>query len=280
MAKNFLVRKQSGEQEPFSEKKLRQSMERSGAPEETIEHVIEEVSKLLFDGITTREIYQKAFSLLRKKKRAAAGRFSLKKAIMELGPTGYPFEQFVGEILKRQGYEVQTGQVIQGRCITHEVDVVASKDHHQYMIECKFYNHQGKVCNVRVPLYIDSRFRDIEAVWEKQESNNGRRFQGWVVTNTRFTTDAIDYGQCAGLHLVSWDYPRQRSLKEMIEQSGLFPITAITNLTKKQKEQLLEQNIVLCRQLIDNPQALEEMGISRRKTENIIKEAKGIINNT
>lgn len=278
MSNSVLVKKQSGETEPFSEQKLRQSLERSGATAHNIQHIIDQVRGHLFEGITTREIYRIAFRLLRQSQRSTAARFSLKKAIMELGPTGYPFEHFIGEIMKGKGFVVQVGQILKGKCVSHEVDVVATHHHSHHLMECKFHNQQGKISNVQVPLYINSRFEDIRNIWQHLPGNAQKTFQGWVVTNTRFSADALEYGKCAGLHLVSWDYPRGNSLKEMIEQSGLFPITAITTLTLKQKQQLLAREIVLCRQLMDQPVALDELGIPAGKKNKILQEAKALVN--
>ncbi len=68
---------------------------------------------------------------------------------MELGDTGYPFEKFVAALLRSEGYETKVGVIVQGHCVTHEVDVVAENDRHHYMCECKFHNSQGRFCNVK-----------------------------------------------------------------------------------------------------------------------------------
>ncbi len=272
MGKSILVEKQSGEKEPFSSEKLHQSLARAGAGQALIEKVEAGLQSQMYDGITTSEIYRKAFQLLKKLKNSTAARYSLKNAIMDLGPTGYPFEQFIGELLSQMGYQVEVGQVVSGHCVQHEVDVVARNDHEQFMVECKFYNNQGKYCNVKVPLYIDSRFRDIEQQWRLLPGNKDFEFSGWVVTNTRFTTDAMDYGRCVGLKLLSWDYPRQKGLKEMIESSGLFPVTVLTTLNKKQKQMLLDQKIVLCRQLRNKTGILDSLGLGRGKAKAVMQE--------
>jgi hypothetical protein len=272
MGKSILVEKHSGEKEPFSSEKLHQSLARAGAGQVLIEKVEAGLQSQMYDGITTAEIYRKAFQLLKKLKNSTAARYSLKNAIMDLGPTGYPFEQFVGELLRQMGYQVEVGQTVSGHCVQHEVDVVARNDHEQFMVECKFYNNQGKYCNVKVPLYIDSRFRDIEQQWRLVPANKGLEFNGWVVTNTRFTTDAMDYGRCVGLRLLSWDYPRHHGLKELIESSGLFPVTVLTTLNKKQKQMLLDQKIVLCRHLRSRIGLLDSLGLGRGKAKNVIQE--------
>lgn len=277
MTKKVLVRKQSGEKEAFDPGKLHDSLRRSGASKTQANKVEEGIQDFLEDGISTASLYRKAFQLLRKQKRSTAARYSLKRAIMELGPSGYPFEHFVGALLESMGYQVEVGQVVQGQCIRHEVDVVAHNEHQQFMVECKYYNSQGKYCNVRVPLYIDSRFRDIEKRWKSTPGLEKRSFHGWVITNTRFTTDAMDYGRCVGLRMVSWDYPSKESLRDMIEATGLFPVTALTLLNKLQKQKILEQDVVLCRQLLQKPGLLDQLDIRGKKKERVLDEIKELI---
>ncbi len=276
MEKLPLVKKASGEFEPFSKAKLEESLKRSGATDEAINDVVEEIIGWLEDGITTKKIYTKAFGLLQKKKRSTAARYSLKKALMELGPTGYPFEHFVGQIFEHQGFNVEVGQIIQGQCVKHEVDVIASYNSKQYIVECKFYNSQGKYANVKVPLYIRSRVNDIVAKRSGLPEFNKYSFHGWIVTNTRFTSDAMDFGRCSGLHLISWDYPKGHSLKEMIENAKLFPITTLTQLTKKDKQTLMEKGIVLCRQINKEPSVLNFINLSSSKRQSLLKEIKDL----
>lgn len=276
MSKKVKVRKASGEMQAFSEDKLRNSLRRSGASAVVIDGIVNEIQKQLHEGITTKEIYKKAFQLLRKRVRSNAARYSLKKAIMELGPTGFPFERFVGEMLKKQGYTVEVGKTVQGKCVHHEIDVVAEKDDLMVMAECKYHNTQGKICSVQVPLYIQSRFHDIETVWRSEKSNENKRFHGWVVTNTRFSYDAEQYGSCAGLKLIGWDFPHKGSLKEMIETSGLFPVTVITSLSVKQKQQLLEKNIVLCSDLCANPGLLTQLNLDNKSLAKVRDEVNDI----
>ncbi|TVR44306.1 MAG: hypothetical protein EA394_00335 [Bacteroidia bacterium] len=277
MTKDIKVKKHSGEKEAFDPTKLHASLRRAGASESMADKVEEAIRPRLEDGITTGALYRKAFQELRKIQSPSAARYSLKKAIMELGPSGYPFEHFIAALLNRMGYEVEVGQVIQGQCITHEVDVVAHNDHQQFMVECKYYNSQGKNCNVRVPLYIRSRFHDIEQRWKSTPGLEKRSFHGWVFTNTRFTTDAMDYGRCVGLRMVSWDYPKNEGLREMIEKTGLFPVTVITHLNKKQKQQLLEQDVVLCRQLLEKPGILDQMDLGKSKKNKVLEEVRELI---
>lgn len=276
--KAISILKMSGEKADFNESKLRSSLERSGASDLVIRQVIDKVKASLYDGITTKEIYKKAFGLLRKISRPTAARYKLKKAIMELGPTGFPFERFVGKILSAEGYRTQVGVILKGDCVKHEVDVIAEKDNQHFMVECKFHSDQGRFCDVKIPLYIHSRFLDVEKAWKKQDGHENKFHQGWVVTNTRFTTDAIQYGTCAGLMLLSWDFPKKGSLKERIDSAGLHPLTCLTTLTKFEKQKLLERDKVLCMELCDNPELLKSIGINENRHKKILNEAHGLCN--
>ena len=271
-----LVTKRSGEKVPFDKQKLKRSLERSGAGEQDILAIIKQVNSQLVDGMSTHHVYKMAYSILRRKSHLVAGKYRFKKAIFELGPTGYPFERFVGELLKYQGYKVEVGKIIKGHCVNHEVDVIAEKENKKFMIECKFHQAPGKKSDVKVSLYIQSRFLDVEKQWNKQPDEYLRFHQGWIVTNTRFTDDAIRFGKCAGLKLISWDYPEQGSLKQRIDIAGLHPVTALSSITKKEKQEVLNKDIVLCRNL--KPEHLMAIGIREQRVKKILIEAEELIN--
>jgi hypothetical protein len=274
MAKNLPdieVIKHSGQKAKFSIEKLKNSLRKSGAEEILVNEIANHVRDELYQGISTKEIYNRAFALLKKKKKGYASKYKLKKAIYELGPTGFPFEKFVGAILFYSGYEVKTGQFLQGKCVTHEVDVVAHKNGQYIVAECKFHSDEGRNCDVKVPLYIHSRYRDILNFYG--DSNKGEKpNEGWVVTNTRFTEDAIKYGNCVGLHLLSWDLPKDNGIKDRIDRLGLYPVTVSTLLSQREKQFLLSRDVVLCKQLIDDHFYLDHLGISEKRKERILSE--------
>ena len=268
--KKINITKASGEQVSFNADKLRHSLHRSGADENTISEIIREVQKNLYDNISTKKIYQLAFGLLKKQSRHLAGKYKLKQAIMELGPSGFPFEKYLAEILKHQGYTVKVGEIVKGHCVNHEIDVIAEKGNHHFMIECKFRNLPGTNCDVKIPLYIQARFKDVEQQWKKIPGHETKSHQGWVVTNTKFTGDAIQYGLCAGLHLLGWDFPNGNSLREQIDASGLYPLTCLTTLTMHEKQLLLDKKIVLCKELCNKPPLLSIANIPAQRKKAII----------
>ena len=266
------VKKASGEIVEFDENKLRQSLFNSGASEELISTITNKILDELDETTSTRSIYKKAYQLLRSSSQKLAGKYKLKNAILELGPSGYPFEHFVGQLLAYQGYDVEVGIEVQGKCLKHEVDIFAHTDNHLIVGECKHHRNSGYKSDVKIPLYVHSRYNDI--VNGLRSASEKRDSECWIIINTRFTSDAEQYGQCYGLKLVSWDYPKKGSLRERIELSGLYPITCLFSLTKKEKQVLMEEDIVLCQQLSKNPELLGP--IDPRKHQKVLAECEEI----
>jgi len=274
MNKSVLIKKYSGEYEAFDVNKLINSLRRSRADEDIIQDIARKVQEQIEEGMTTKKIYQLAFKMLKRKSRVSASKYKLKKALMELGPTGFPFEKLVGKLLAHEGFDTEVDVIVQGNCVQHEIDVIAQKDNNHYMIECKYHSDQGRVCNVKIPLYINSRFLDVEKNWERQKGHDTKLHKGAVYTNTRFTTDAIQYGKCVGMLMSSWDYPRGNGLKDRIDKSGLHPLTALTTLTKAEKTKLLDEGIVLCKELHESPKLLEKIGIDNKRHKKILEDSR------
>lgn len=259
----ILVKKYSGDLVPFEPDKLKQSLFKAGANEQLINSILNEIEGCIFEGISTKEIYKKAFTQLKKASKITAGRYSLKKAIMELGPSGYPFESFIGHLFEFQGYEVETGVVLNGKCVTHEVDVKAENETELHFMECKYHGKPTFKLDVKVALYVHSRFNDLAANYQPKVPH--KKLKGWLVVNTGFTTDAIQYANCSGMNMIAWAYPEKGSLKERIEISGLYPISCLLSLSKVEKQKLLNEDVVLCRQLINSPSAIELIDQRKRK---------------
>ena len=273
MGTNPMIRKASGIAVEFDPHKLRTSLFRTGANKSLVEEIVQIVITDLVEGQTTRAIYKRAFSLLRKKRHSYAARYKLKQAIMELGPSGFPFETYLGELFRLQGYKVETGVIYQGHAVTHEVDIVARKPGELLLMECKFKNRPGYTCDVKVPLYIHSRFNDVVKMLNIRDQKIA---QCRILTNTRFTMDAVKYAKAYGLHLMSWDYPHEHSIRDWVDHTGLHPITSLTTLTKGQKNQLLKQGVVLCLDICHNGTHLQSLGLKAQKIKNIQAEAQGL----
>jgi hypothetical protein len=268
MARQVLITKEDGTQEYFSPEKLQMSLSRAGAPQDMVAHIIAHVVGEITTGDSTQSIYRHAFALLRKHARPAAARYSMKRAVLQLGPSGFPFEKFLAEIFTALGYRTKTGVILRGKCVEHEIDVVAEGNGKRIGVEAKFHNNLGLKSDVKVSLYVKARFDDL------RESARREKFdEVWLVTNTKFTSQATAYGKCVGLTLVSWDYPRRGNLNDLIEEAGVHPITCLTTLGNREKLTLLSQNIVLCRDIMRGRATLVSLGLSETKIAQVLAEA-------
>ncbi len=276
---DYTVIKSTGNKVNFDLEKLRISLEKSHASKEVVAEILNAIIAKYYDGISTKEIYQKAFRMLRQRDRHTAGRYKLKKAIIELGPTGYPFEKYVAELFRIKGYETEVGKIIAGRCVFHEVDVVALKPHEKIIVECKFHSDPNRNSDVKVPMYIKSRFEDIAEEYAQTSQSKKQKLEGFIYTNTRFTKDAIQYALCQSMNLVSWDFPKNNSLREQIDASGLYPVTCLTQLSLAEKQKLLEMDVVLTKDLCTSAHLLQKIGIRTSKRYNsILDEANALCN--
>lgn len=271
-AEKIWVLKNSGERERFSLAKLERSLVRSGADPTTISRVTDHVISELADGMKTSIIYRHAFSILKKNQYAAALKYSLRRAVAGLGPSGFPFEKFIAEILKRKGYKTQTGIVLSGYCVSHEVDVLAEKDDRHIFVECKFHNQEGIKTDVKVALYVHARFLDLRKGHEEEKEAAIRIHEGWLITNTKLTADAIQYANCAGLTTVGWGYPHEGNLQDLILEAGVHPLTCLMSLSTSHKNELLRRGIVMCVDLKKDETPLKDLGLSREKIAGVIKE--------
>src|SRR3989344_3085420 len=256
------VVKSTGEHERFSLNKLRRSLTRSGADDETITRIVNHIITELHNGMKTSQIYKHAYSILKKNKYPAAIRYSLRKAVLELGPSGFPFEKFVAEVLRGKGFTAQTGVILPGYCVDHEVDVLMEKGERHIFAECKFHNQQGIKTDVKVALYVHARFMDLQKGHDIKEAHAPKLHEGWLITNTKLTSDAIQYANCSGLTVIGWDYPEKGNLQDLILETGVHPLTFLSTLTQSDKNSLLEQGIVMCRELKSSPAPLKSIGFT------------------
>lgn len=264
--------KHSGAVVNFNPEKLAESLLKSGADAYTAESILREITNEIYEGISTKNIYKKAFSLLKKHTNSQAARYNLRAAIEMLGPEGFYFEKYIARLFEAERYETKTNIILQGNCVMHEVDILIKKNNVISMVECKFHGGREAASDVKVPLYVFSRFNDLRINEYTLFSNKEKISNCWIVTNTRFTADAIAFAECSGINLLSWDYPEKRSLKSRNNHDCLYPVTCLTTLTKAEKEKLLLMDVVLVKELVGNRGDLEEIGISANRIRNVLKE--------
>ncbi len=265
-----LITKANGERELFHPEKLYGSLVNSGARADIAERITGEIASELTEGDRTTDIYKKAFRQLRKLERPAAARYSVKRALLELGPSGYPFEDFLGELYRRRGYTTSNRRIIPGRCVEHELDLLASRDDVRLAAEAKFHNNSGIKSDIKVALYVQARFDDIKAGAAYQSDHDFT--DRMLITNTKFTEQAVIFAECVGLTLLSWDYPKEDNLRQLIEKTGVHPLPCLTTLSRAHKQYLMERGVVLCRQLHEHPDELDELGLSGDRRDALFRE--------
>ena len=257
-----MVEKASRWHEPFQPKKLARSLKRSGATAPQIEQVLRRLTAWIRRGATTERIAEETAAALDTLDRQVAARYRLRRALMELGPEGYPFERYVGKMFTRYGYATTIGQHVPGRCISHEVDVIAQQGNRRLMIECKYHNRRGVQSDAKVALYTWARFEDIRDRGATQHGGGTAFTEGWLVTNTKVTRDALAFAHCVGLRVLGWHQPPELPLQQLIEAAHLYPITCLPRLERQLRRRLLEADLILCQDLAGNPAALQALGVS------------------
>jgi hypothetical protein len=265
--------KHSGDIVDFDRSKLKLSLMKSGANENIVNDVIASIEKEIYEGISTKKIYKLAFSLLKKASNAHAARYNLRTAIELLGPAGFFFEKYISRLFITEGYQTKTNLTLQGKCISHEIDVIIKKDNAIAMVECKFHERRESNSDVKVPLYILSRFNDLKDKHHQIFSNKDAISKCWIITNNRFTADAVIFATCSNLNLLSWDYPNNNNLRTKIDTNNLYPITCLTTLSIAEKNKLLILDIIMVKEIINNAESLEKIGLSENRIKNALKEA-------
>lgn len=270
----MLVIKADGTEEEWKPEKLRHSLRRAGAREPEIDRVVVAVEKTMTPRLTTHMIYQQAFKLLAESEdKPVVAKYSLRRAVFGLGPTGFPFEDFIARVFEAEGYTTKTRLSIHGRCALHEVDVAGYRHDHSFIAEAKFHAQPGIKSDLQVALYSYARYLDLKAHPVCEEDTCGI-VSFLLVTNTKFTRAAIDYAHCSGIELLSWGYPHDNSLQDRVDRLGVYPITVLRGLSSAEKAALLKAGIILCKDIMKNPEVLSKSGIKRSTISAVLEESR------
>ncbi len=269
-----LIIKADGTVEVFDGSKLEMSLQRAGAGVHTAERIRRTIEASIGSKAGTHEIYKRAFVMLRQDARTAAARYSLRRALFELGPTGHPFEDFVAQMFEKEGWKVEWRKQIPGKCVTHEVDVYATRDGEYLAAELKYHNDPNYKTDLKVALYVKARFDDINQCDPAKQTCPVTH--GFLVTNTKFTSQAVQYARCSGMQLLGWSYPLEGNLYDRIVATGLYPITSLTLLKKAEKRLLIDKGIITCEQLRKHRETLRELSVPADRVGAILAEANSL----
>ena len=269
------VTKESGEKEKFKRDKLCLSLEKAGAPKDTVGRVCKKVEQDLREGITTEELFKRAFEYLSTEHIEPAARYSLRRGIAALGPAGFLFEQYVERILQAYGFSTRRDIFLQGVCVSHEVDLIAHKGKDHFLVEIKYHNRGGIKTDVTVAMYADARLSDIAPVQEKEERGWGAQHAMWLITNTKFTTTAIQYGKCKRIRMTGWSYPQRESLENLIVDKKLYPVTVLPSVARGKLNEFSRAGLMLVSDIAQHtPETLaRKIGFDVSRAEEMVSEA-------
>ncbi len=234
------VIKSNGQKETYKKEKVINSLKRLNLSEKQIEEILFEIDKKLPSIISTKKLFNFIFSFLKEKKTVFSYKYNLKQAIFRLGPAGYPFEKFISHLLKLYGYQTKHNVFLKGKCLTYEIDFLAEKDNITYIGECKFHQQSWKINDIKVVQYYYARFLDI-----KKENE-----YPWIITNTRFTTEAHKFAECYNVKLLSWNFPEE-NLPYLIDNKKAYPLTIFDFLPLKVLQNFFNYDIVLIQDFIN-----------------------------
>lgn len=271
------ISKADGSSEIFNPTRLAVSLQRAGAPPYAATRIAETITDTVVPGVSSKEIYGRAFALLRREARPVAARYALRRALLELGPSGHPFEDFISHLYRAEGWQVETRKILKGKCVSHEVDFYASHTAQNEFLaaELKYHNDPGYKTDLKVALYVKSRFDDIFSCDPK--TRNCPIDRGILVTNTKFTSEAIAYAECSGVELLGWGYPVHESLFMRMSRARVYPITALTGLARAEKRLLIEQGSIAVDEVVTNRRLLDTLHLSSSRVGELLAEAEGLL---
>ena len=274
--KKLYVINNSGQKEPFSWKKICNSAERVGASKELARQIATVIEREAYSGITTVEIFRQVEEILSKKYPRGRIRFRLKEAIRRLGPSGFPFEKYVGGILIQLGFSIKVNQYIKGQYVFHEIDFLAKDKEYCLIGECKYHSLPGGRVDLKVGLIHNSRCLDlISGDACKKIKSKQLKIRPIIITNTKFTSEIIKYAQGVDIDLLGWKYPEMRGLEYLIESEGFYPITILPSLTDNLLEIFGQQKLMLVQDVlnIDEVKFSKKTKISEKNISIIKREA-------
>jgi hypothetical protein len=244
------VTKADGSKQLYSREKAVQTCLRMGADRQVAEQIANQVERRLYDGITTRKILQIIFSLMRKPKPAVRHLFDLRRGISLMEPKP-EFEVFIQEILAHSGFQVKPNTILKGLCGEHEVDAIATKNGLTYFVEAKHhftYHALTGLDETRIARAI------LEAVTEgyQQGVTKIKLDTAVIVTNTRYSKHALNYGSCRGIVQIGWTTPEGSGLRDVVEKHKLYPLSCLRGVNVETRLLLVDASIVFIKQVLEH----------------------------
>jgi hypothetical protein len=245
-----------------------------GADRKLADEIANQVEQKLFDGISTDKIFQITLRLLRKHNPKIKHLLDLRKGL-SLMNSRPEFELFIQLLLQENGYEVTSNRIIQGKCGEHEVDAIAKKKGFTYLVEVKHHSNYHTPTGLDESRIARAILEDVTEGFEL-ERNELKIDRAMIITNTKFSDHARQYGDCRNILQIGWSSPQENSLQDMIEEKQFHPLTCVKGLGTRIRRKLLLEGIVAMKQLIkkDPSKLANSIGMSQNDLEKIMNKVK------
>jgi hypothetical protein len=244
----MIVTKFDRSKEEYNSEKVYYTLLKRGASEEEAATILKEIEKELYNGIKTKEILNLMDKNLKLYVKHKPTRKDLRTAI-GLIISAPDFEVFARRLLIAEGYEVQPNQVIQGHCVTHEIDGVAAKNGELCYVETKHHSKTHIYTPFIDTLAAKAKFDDIKQGYSEGK-NNFNFDKVIIICNTRLTSHANQYAKCMGIDHIGWKTPPENGVESIIARHNLYPVTILDSLTKKEHQKLSVSGIITLNDLL------------------------------
>ena len=166
---------------------------------------------------------------------------------------------FVQVLLKHNGFEVSPNQLLNGKCVEHEVDAIARKDGVTYFVEAKHHSSYHTPTGLDESRIARAVLEDVIEGFVLGKSDL-KVDRAMIVTNTRYSDQAVQYGNCRNILQIGWSSPTDHGLQSMIEGKNLLPLSCVRGLSMDARLKLANSGIVLFEQLIEE----DTVGLARK----------------
>jgi hypothetical protein len=262
------VTKANGSRQLFDKNKAIRTCLKMGASRQVALEIAEKVESRLYDGISTQMIHRMIIRFLRKYKPEVSNLFDLRKGISLMSPKP-EFELFIQTLLMHNGFEVRPNQILSGKCVEHEVDAVARKDGVTFFVEAKHHFSYHALTGLDESRIARAVLEDVTEN-EIPERNDWRIDHAMIVTNTKYSDYALQYGRCRNILQIGWSSPVTLGLQNMIEENRLYPLSCLRSLPAEIRFKLVESGIVLIGQLLG--ENLQELAVKIGLRQDVLRD--------
>jgi len=270
------VTKADGSKQPFDKQKIINTCLRLQATLEQAQSIADKIEAKAYDGIPTKKILQMVFLYMKKYRPAIGYQIDLRQAIAMLRSKP-DFEVFVAKLFEAMGYEVERNLIIQGKCIEHEIDVVARKDSEVILVEVKHHVNHHTYSGLDTFLQLNSTLEDLKEGYESGK-NNFKFTKAILICNTKVSDHARRYALCRGLEFIAWKFPQEKGLERLIEEYKLYPITFLKGIERNEAYKLADASVVTLKQLLDDVEKISrKSGIGKNRILQLQKAAKIVL---